>query len=163
MKALVLSDTHVKKEEDLIALKRIIEPFLDGVDVIIHAGDSVTRLLVDYLKHLKPAQVVLGNMDSAELAYSLPDKVIVNLGRFKVGVTHGWGTAEGLKERIIESFKDDEVDAIIFGHSHRPLLEKVGNVLMLNPGSPTDSRFTDKNYVAILEADGELKAELIEV
>lgn len=163
MKALVISDTHVKRREDIGKLNTIIEPFIDGVDIIIHAGDSVTIDLVNYLKELKPTHIVSGNMDTSDVAWTLPDRIVFNFGRFRIGLTHGGGPASGLKERVFEEFTDDKVDAIIFGHSHQPYIGKRDNVLLLNPGSPTDTRFADRNTVMILEGNGELRAEIVDV
>ncbi|HZD60578.1 MAG TPA: metallophosphoesterase family protein [Anaerolineae bacterium] len=163
MKALVISDTHIKRKEDFKELERIIEPFLDGVDVIIHAGDSVIREVVEFFSGLRPTYIVRGNMDSIDMQHVLPEKLVFDFDHFRIGLTHGWGQASGLRERVFELFAHDRVDAIIFGHSHQPYIGRKGNVLMLNPGSPTDTRFADRNTVAILEADGELKAEIINI
>ncbi len=163
MKALVISDTHVRKEEDINTLIEIIKPFMGEVDIIIHAGDSVSRSLVDLLDRLKPTYIVSGNMDYVDTASILPEKMVFDLGRFRIGLTHGWGHAPGLKERVFDLFKQDDVDAIIFGHSHQPYLGQRNGVLLLNPGSPTDTRFANRNTIAILYADDELKAEIVDV
>src|SRR3990172_6114750 len=126
MRALVISDTHVKQEADFKALHEVLEPFLGAVDVIIHAGDAVAREAIDFFKKLKPVYMVRGNMDAADAYQALPEKLVFELGG------------------------EDRVDTIIFGHSHRPLIGRIEGVLMLNPGSPTDTRFADRNTVAIL-------------
>lgn len=163
MKALIISDTHAKHREDYKKLSEIIEPFLEGVDIIIHAGDSVTLGAVDLFKILKPTYIVRGNMDAVDIQHSLPDKVVFNFGRFRIGLTHGWGPAAGLKERVFQLFQEDQVDAIVFGHSHQPYIGKMDGVLMVNPGSPTDTRFAERNSIAILEANGELSARIISI
>jgi len=163
MKALVISDTHVKRQEGIDELREIIEPYVNSVDIIIHAGDSVTEYLVDYLKSLKPTYIVAGNMDMGDVARMLPEKEVFGFGRFRIGLTHGWGPAAGLKERVLELFKSDNVDAVIFGHSHQPFLGKRDGILILNPGSPTDTRFADRNTIAILEGNAELEAKIIDL
>lgn len=163
MRALVISDTHVKRKEDIDELRKIVEPYVGSVDIIIHAGDSVTKYLVDYLKGLKPTHIVSGNMDTGEVARMLPEKEIFDFGRFRIGLTHGWGPASGLKERVLDFFKSDNVDAVIFGHSHQPFLGKRGGILILNPGSPTDTRFADRNTIAVLEGNAELEAKIIDL
>ncbi|MBI4733966.1 MAG: metallophosphoesterase family protein, partial [Rubrobacteridae bacterium] len=104
MKALVLSDTHIKYCEQLVELERILSPFLDEVDIIIHAGDLSSRLAVEFFEGLKPTYVVAGNMDNQELAMSLPDKKIIDFGAFKVGITHGWGKPAGIEDRVFTYF-----------------------------------------------------------
>jgi len=163
MKALVISDTHIKRKEDIDELSKILAPYVSSVDIIIHAGDSVTEYLVDYLKGLKPTHIVSGNMDIGEVARMLPEKEVFNFGRFRIGLTHGWGPVAGLKERVLDLFGSDNVDAVIFGHSHQPFLGKRDGILMLNPGSPTDTRFTDRNTIAILEGNAELEVQIIEL
>ena len=163
MKALVLSDTHVKREEDLEQLKDKIEPLLSDVEVIIHAGDSVSMYLVDYLRSRKLSYIARGNMDSADVASILPDKQIVEFAGHRIGLTHGYGTSCGLLERVYTLFSRDDVDAIVFGHSHRPYISKHDGVLLVNPGSPTHTRLADRNTVVIITAHGELTAELIDV
>jgi putative phosphoesterase len=163
VKALVLSDTHIKTKEGLSDLEKIIEPYLNEVDAIFHAGDSASMMVIDFLKELKPAHAVCGNMDDAQTSFYLSDKLIVEFGGFRIGLTHGWGKATGIAERVFEYFHGSEVDAIIFGHSHQPFLGRKDGVLMLNPGSPTDKRFADKNTIALLEVGEELTARIIEL
>lgn len=163
MKALVISDTHVKRQDDIELLKPIIEPFLSEVDVIIHAGDSVSQLLIDFLRGLKPVYIVAGNMDNVDVANQLPKKMVFELGRYRIGLTHGGGARSGLKERVFEMFTDERPDMIIFGHSHEAYLGKRDGTIMLNPGSPTDTRFADRNSVAIITANAELTAEIVEI
>lgn len=163
MKALVLSDTHIKTKEGLSNLKEIIEPFLNEVDVIFHAGDSASMMVIDFLNELKPTYAVCGNMDDVQTSFYLSEKLIVNFAGFKIGLTHGWGKASGIVERVFEYFNGSDIDAIVFGHSHQPFVGKKDGILMLNSGSPTDKRFADKNTIAILEAGEELTAKIIEL
>ena len=55
----------------------------------------------------------------------------------------------------------DNVDLIVYGHSHTPFWGKVGDVLFLNPGSPTDNRYAPYNSVALLTVGDELTAEIV--
>lgn len=163
MKALVISDTHIRRAADLEPLYEDLKPFLAEVDMIIHAGDWVVREAVDYFKSLKPVRAVRGNMDPGELLHVLPERLVFEFGRYKIGLVHGWGQAAGLRERVYDVFAPDGVDAVIFGHSHRPHIGMIGAVLMLNPGSATDTRFADRNTVILLEAGDELRAEIVEI
>lgn len=163
MKALVLSDTHVRYKDEIAALRLIIEPYLSDVDIIFHAGDSTSMAAVDLFNELKTTYVVAGNMDDSQTSYYLSEKLFVDFAGFKVGITHGWGTASGIVDRVFEYFRGNEVDAIIFGHSHQPYIGKREGILMLNPGSPTDKRFAERNSIAILEAGEELEARIIEL
>jgi predicted phosphodiesterase len=53
------------------------------------------------------------------------------------------------------------VDVAIFGHSHQPLVEQQSDLLLLNPGSPTDQRWAPYRSLAHLELGPELRAELV--
>jgi putative phosphoesterase len=57
----------------------------------------------------------------------------------------------------------DNIDLIVYGHSHTPFWGKVNGVYFLNPGSPTDKRYAPYNSVAVLEVGDELKAEIIRI
>lgn len=163
MKALVISDTHVRSESEINKLISIIKPYVSEADIIIHAGDLVLKALVKSLNDLKPTYAVSGNMDYYDVAQTLPQKLTFEFASFKVGLTHGSGPATGLKERVFDLFKQDGVDAIIFGHSHQPYLGSRDGVLLLNPGSPTDTRFANRNTLAFLYADDKLRAEIVDI
>ncbi|HTD32110.1 MAG TPA: metallophosphoesterase family protein, partial [Candidatus Elarobacter sp.] len=48
----------------------------------------------------------------------------------------------------------DEVDVVLFGHSHRPSVGREGGLLVANPGSPTDKRLNPLYSYAVLTVDG---------
>jgi putative phosphoesterase len=59
---------------------------------------------------------------------------------YKIGIYHGHGDEKTTIERAYEIFKDENVDIIIFGHSHKPAILTKNKILMLNPGSLTSKR-----------------------
>ena len=85
----------------------------------------------------------------------------MDLGGKKVGVIHGWGAPNDLKERVMGEFND--VDCIIFGHSHSPVNLIVRDVLLFNPGTPTDKRFSKDNTIGYLTIEDEIKGEIVEI
>ncbi|MDP6547903.1 MAG: metallophosphoesterase family protein [Candidatus Woesearchaeota archaeon] len=163
-KIVVLSDTHIPVRTAKIP-EQIIEQFKDA-DLIIHAGDFQTIDVVNSLADYTNFIAVCGNMDSEDVADKLPEKIILNIKNgnkeFKIGVTHGSGAPEGLPERVLHFF-EEKLDCIIFGHSHKPLNEKMNNTLMFNPGSPTDTVFATINTFGILTIDDEIKGEIIKI
>lgn len=162
MKIGVISDTHINhKSADLP--EEIVEAF-KNVDMIIHCGDLVDLSVVEKLKNLcKNVKAVYGNMDPAELKDKLPEKEIITVGKFKIGVAHGYGAPNGLVELLTKIFKDEGVDIIVFGHSHKPLNEKRGNILFFNPGSPTDKVFSPYNSYGILDITDKIEAKIIKI
>jgi hypothetical protein len=159
MKVGVISDTHIPT--GVSTLPAAVSAIFRGVDLIIHAGDIVRLSVLDDLRAIAPVEAVAGNMDEEEVQRQLPAKKILQLGRFKVGLIHGKYKTDRQQDMIRQEF--DDVDLIIYGHSHAPFWGKVDGVLFLNPGSPTDKRYAPYNSVAVLEVDDELTAEIIRI
>jgi uncharacterized protein len=125
----VLSDTHIHLAEEIPA--EVIKAF-SNVDLIVHAGDFVGSEVLEGLKRLGEVKAVHGNVDSMKLRSLLPEKEIFVVGNKKIGITHGWGSPDGIEKRVKELLGD--VDIIIYGHSHRAKVEQIGGVLFFNPG-----------------------------
>ncbi len=151
MKIGVLSDTHVHLFEEIPA--QIIRAF-SNVDLIVHAGDFVGSQVLEGLKRLAEVKAVRGNVDSMKLKDLLPEKeLFVTAGR-KVGIIHGSGGPEGIEKRVRAHF--DDVDIIIYGHSHVARMERVGGVLFFNPGPGYRS-------FGILTIEDDIEGEIISI
>jgi len=138
MKIGIISDTHIKKgSHELINL---LDIYLKEVDLIIHAGDYISREVVKELKNYKRFVGVWGNVDDSEIKDIMNEKEIISLESYKIGIFHGHGTDKTTLDRAYEKFKEDQVDIIIFGHSHQPLVRTRNGMLMINPGSMTSKR-----------------------
>lgn len=160
MKIGVIADTHIPDQAKDIP-QQILDAF-KGVDMVIHAGDLVDFSVLNKLKAVcKNVRAVWGNMDSYELRKKLPDKEIIELGNYKIGIIHGYGHPNKLIDLVTGVFKNDNVDLIIFGHSHSPLNEKRGNIIYFNPGSPTDKIFALHNSYGIIEINSKIEARII--
>jgi hypothetical protein len=159
MRVGVLSDTHVPTAAR--SLPPAVFELFKNVDLILHAGDILELSVLDELRAIAPVEAVAGNMDDAEVRLELPDKKIIPLGAFKVGLIHGKYKIDVQREMIRKEF--DDIDLIVYGHSHIPFWGKVHGVYYLNPGSPTDKRYAPYNSVALLEVGDELKAEIIRI
>jgi putative phosphoesterase len=147
----VLSDTHIHLAEEIPA--RVVSAF-SNVDLIVHAGDFVGSGVLEGLKRLGEVKAVHGNVDSMQLRSLLPDKDVFVSGGKKIGVTHGWGGPVGIENRVKELF--DDVDVIIYGHSHRAKIEQIGKILFFNPGPGLMS-------FGILTIDGDVKGEIVRI
>lgn len=161
MKALAISDTHVKGVEDIPRMHRAIEPYLAEVDVIFHAGDMVIEEVLDYLESLKPTYAVAGNMDHPAIRWTLRQTLEIEFAGFKIGIAHGRGAPEGLEYRIRPFF--GQIDLIIFGHSHYPYVGEIDGALMVNPGSLLDKRFAPSNTLALIDAREVLRVEIVKL
>ncbi|AGA69557.1 phosphoesterase, MJ0936 family [Desulfitobacterium dichloroeliminans LMG P-21439] len=151
MKIAVMSDTHLREGK---SLPRWVWEQVEGVDLILHAGDVIDIGLLTDLKQVAPLEAVKGNCDGWELA-RLPQRSIVSCGEIKIGLTHGAeGPGRTTTERAMRNFEHDQVDLIIFGHSHEPYLKKHGEILLFNPGSPTDKRRQTSYSMGIVNIAG---------
>jgi putative phosphoesterase len=106
------------------------------------------------LRRLGEVKAVHGNVDSMKLRSLLPDKEILTIGDKKIGVTHGWGGPEGIENRVKKLF--DDVDVIIYGHSHLAKMEQIGKILFFNPGPGLMS-------FGILTIDYDIKGEILRI
>jgi putative phosphoesterase len=145
----VLSDSHVASFDQL---HDKILAALANVDLIVHAGDFVTKDVLDGLKQLGKVKAVRGNMDSDELKGILPEKELLEIEGQKIGIIHGWGSPYGIDDRVGNAFSG--FDIIIYGHSHYPQNEIKNGVLFFNPG-PARSSF------GILTIGAEVSGEII--
>lgn len=137
MKIGIISDTHINN--DVSRLDKIIN-LLGDIGIIIHAGDYTSMLTIDELKKFTGFMGVYGNVDNDDIRKSLKEKVIVEIMGYKIGIYHGHGQGKTTMDRAYDMFADDNVDIIVFGHSHQPVIMTKGGILMLNPGSPTNKR-----------------------
>jgi len=132
----VIADTHgLLRPEALKALRE--------VELIIHAGDVGGPEILEALQALAPVYAVRGNTDRGDFGRSLPQTQVVPVGEVQLYVLHELfcldldPAAAGLA-------------AVIFGHSHRPHMERKDGVLYLNPGSAGPRRFTLPVTLALL-------------
>lgn len=154
----VLSDTHMNSVND--ELQRIKEQYLSDVDYILHAGDIVS---VDVVAFLDDGNFfgVCGNMDPYGLRELLPEKRVLDFGPFRIGLIHGWGAKAGIEDRIAREFND--VDAIIYGHSHTPANHMKEGTLFFNPGTARGYSSSGTHTIGILEIDNDIKGRIIEI
>jgi putative phosphoesterase len=134
MKIAVISDTHSHSIEEIAP--RVVSA-LKEADLIVHAGDFVSIQLYEDLKKLGEVKAVKGNMDHREIREVLPEQEIFTVNGKSIGIMHGWGSPVGLEDKIRQRFNN--VDVIIYGHTHKPKNEQSGDVYFFNPGSCRES------------------------
>ena len=130
----VLSDSHAYALNDLP--KKAVD-LLGRMDLIVHAGDYTGTRLLEELRALGEFKGVHGNMDPPEIKEVLSRREIFELRGFKIGVTHPWdgGAPLRLESRVRRQF--EQVDVIVYGHSHWTKNEVSNGILYFNPGSVT--------------------------
>ena len=135
---LLLADTHVpRRARDLPAqVWRAVE----DADLVLHAGDWVEPALLDEMEsRARRLLGVHGNNDGPELRARLPEVARTTVDGVRFAMVHETGPARGREERCAAAY--DDVDVLVFGHSHIPWDTTAATGLrLLNPGSPTDRR-----------------------
>jgi len=146
----LISDTHgLVRPQALQALQ--------GVDLIIHAGDIGTPEVVDALRRIAPVVAIKGNNDRGSWAKSLPDTKLVKISAAKLYVIHN------LKELDCDPVARG-IQVVISGHSHKPSVVHRDGVLYVNPGSAGPRRFKLPVAVAKLTMKlGAMDAKIIEL
>jgi uncharacterized protein len=85
-----------------------------------------------------PVEGIHGNMDEPELKELLPKQRVVEVGGVRIGMVHNSGPRNGREARLAARFADCQ--AVVYGHTHVPQVERFEDVWILNPGSPTERR-----------------------
>jgi uncharacterized protein len=147
----VIADTHMPR-----GARRLPDACVERLreaDLVLHAGDFTTAAFLAELESLGPPVVgVHGNMDEPALQERLPPTRIVELEGARIGMVH------------IPGPEFPGCDAIVYGHTHSPRLERAGGVWLLNPGSPTERRRAPGHSMLLLRIeDGEIEPELVPV
>ncbi|MDQ3823226.1 MAG: metallophosphatase family protein [Actinomycetota bacterium] len=154
----VIADTHLPRGTRRIpdeCLRRLADS-----ELVLHAGDVVAASVLEELEGLAPVRAVQGNMDVAELRESLPRELVVEVGGARIGMVHVPGPRAGREARLVVRFPG--CDAVVYGHTHVPEVERHGDVWILNPGSPTERRSAPVHSMLVLEVEGgEIRPELV--
>lgn len=148
-KIVILSDTHIPVRAKKLP-QRLVEE-CQSADFIIHAGDWQTLDVYYELAAYTKTDGVTGNVDPWEIADRFGKKKIFAFGDLKVGVIHGDGSRKTTEQRAFEAFAEEQVDIIVFGHSHIPVMREVDGITLFNPGSPTDKRKQPQYSFGLLE------------
>jgi uncharacterized protein len=142
----IISDTHgLLRPEVFDAFKE--------VDHILHAGDVGDPGIISELEAIAPVTAVYGNTDGKDLRARLPSVAAIELDGFNIVVTHSDQFGRRVTpDQLHHAFPD--ADIIIYGHTHRPLLEIVDVVVtVMNPGGAGPRRFDIPASVGIMELE----------
>jgi len=127
------------------------------VNAIVHAGDVGDAAILGQLRQVAPVTAVRGNIDTSAWGKSLPDTDVLEIGGVSLYVLHN-------VQQLDLNPGTAGFAAVIFGHSHKPLIEWRKDVLFFNPGSAGPKRFSLPISLGKLTiANGKLKPELIEL
>ena len=153
----VLSDTH---RTDGTGLVDAAEAAVADADVVVHAGDFTTEAVVDAIREAAgdaEVHAVHGNADSPAVTERLPTETTLEYAGVRIAVRH---RSRSGTTGLTMFGRQQGADLVVFGHSHRPTVEEMDELTLLNPGSHADPRGAKQSF-AVLEPDGAaLRGEL---
>ncbi|HEU4881141.1 MAG TPA: metallophosphoesterase family protein [Longimicrobium sp.] len=153
MKIGIISDTHG------LLRAQVFQAF-EGVEHILHAGDVGDPDILVELAAIAPVTAVYGNVDGSEIRARVPEVARLELAGVRIAIIHGMQFGSPTPQKVAAAHPD--AGLVVFGHSHRPLIQQVGPTLAVNPGSAGPRRFKDPVTVAIAEIEnGTIEARLI--
>lgn len=149
MKILIISDTHRKNENYL----KIVET-LGALDLVIHLGDVEGSEYTIQEAVSCPVEMVAGNNDFFS---DLPSEKMLQIGKYNVLITHGHRYYIGMgSEMLKKEAVAAGADIVMYGHTHRPVIDISKKIIALNPGSLSYPRQENRkpSYI-IMETDAQ--------
>jgi len=154
---IALSDTHLQDE----LLPPAIAALASSADIILHAGDFVTAKCHAALADLGRLEAVHGNSDCPELKKLLPQRRVIEVEGVRIGLVHMASHGSDLVGAEMMA-REMEVQVLVFGHIHRPLIEKE-KLLLICPGSTTLPRMSAPSVAELEIEDGNVRGNIIPV
>ncbi len=128
---------------------------LSGAEHILHAGDVGKPSILTALQAIAPVTAVRGNVDRDAWARRLPKTAALQLGGTSIYMIHDIGELDLVPEAA-------GFAVVVFGHSHRPSLERRNGVTYVNPGSAGPARFNLPTSLARMPiVDGVVEIEFV--
>lgn len=143
----LISDTHGLVRPD-------VHDALAGVELILHAGDVGGEQILDELRLIAPVRAVGGNTDPLGVP-GLEDELEIEIAGVRIHVSHGHEVGRPTPARLLERYT---ADVIVYGHTHRQLITRSEDRLVVNPGAAGPRRFDLEPSVARLTIAGGLPA-----
>jgi len=140
----LISDTHG------LLRPEVFDAF-EGVDRILHAGDIGPADLLVELEALAPLTAVSGNTDRYDVASTLPETAELDLLGRRLVLVHGHRLGSPTPAALRTTHP--QADIVVFGHTHRALIDRSASPLVVNPGSAGATRFGLPASVAMLTLD----------
>lgn len=131
---------------------------LAGVSLILHAGDVCGDDVLDELAMIAPVEAVSGNMDDAADPRLAPE-LLRDVNGVRIHVSHGHELGEPHPDALAARY---DADVIVYGHTHRALIARIGDRLVVNPGAAGPRRFNLLPSVArLIVANGTAEVAIV--
>lgn len=149
----LISDTHG-------LLRPGVHAALTGVELILHSGDVGGSGILDELRLIAPVKAVFGNTDPPDDP-DLTGEIDVAIEGIRVHVSHGHEVGSPTPAKLAARY---DADVVVFGHTHRPVVSRLGNQLFVNPGAAGPQRFNLTPSVARLTiTGGRAEVEIVDI
>jgi putative phosphoesterase len=149
----LISDTHGM-------VRAGVHTALAGVQMILHAGDVGGHDILDELRLIAPVKAVHGNVDPDDDPL-LPPAVTLEIGGLMIHMSHGNELGTPTPQKLLSVYA---ADVIIYGHTHRSLVQRNGTRVTVNPGAAGPKRFDLRPSVAVLTiVEGEAEVDIVEI
>jgi len=149
----LISDTHG-------LLRPGVHAALTGVELILHSGDVGGSEILDELRLIAPVKAVFGNTDPPDEA-DLSGELLLAIDGIRVHVSHGHEVGSPTPAKLAARY---DADVVVFGHTHRPLVSRLGKQLFVNPGAAGPQRFNLTPSVARLTiVRGNTEVEIVAI
>jgi putative phosphoesterase len=150
----IISDTHG-------LLRSGVHEALAGVDVILHAGDVGGDEILSELKLIAPVRAVFGNTDPPGTP-GLEEAIDLAIDGVNIHVSHGHELGSPTPAKLAEAYP--AADVIVYGHTHRQLVTRLGDRLIVNPGASGPRRFKlQASLGRMIISGGKAEVEIIDL
>ena len=158
MRVGLLSDTHIPDVEE--ALPAEVTEAFRGVDLILHAGDIYIPSVLDELQHIAPVLAAAGDDDYGDILADerVKQRHILRLQGQTLWLVHfrpyRYPSVSSQGDDFKGADANNAPNIVVFGHQHDTCVRRIGDVLFINPGSPTLLHYQrGLGTVAILDID----------
>lgn len=149
----LISDTHG-------LVRPGVHDALAGVELILHAGDVGGSGILDELALIAPVRAVTGNTDPLDEP-GLSQEITLEIDSLRVHVSHGHEVGSPTPAKLAERY---DADIVVYGHTHRQLVTRIGDRMFINPGAAGPRRFKLSPSVARLTiAHGKAEVEIVDI
>lgn len=156
----VISDTHIP--DRAYEIPEAVFNAFKGVGMIFHLGDLTSDHIKEELEKIAPTYCVQGNMDRYN-GINIPKSKIIEIEGIKIGLNHGEVYPRGDTQQLKYIAMELGVKVLITGHTHQAFVKEIGDLLLLNPGSPTVPRLTDPTVMILDVKNGQIDSKIIKL
>jgi putative phosphoesterase len=149
----LISDTHG-------LIRPAVHDALAGVELILHAGDVGGPGILDELRLIAPVRAVTGNTDPPGEP-GLSEEIMLEIDSLRVHVSHGHEVGSPTPAKLALRY---DADVVVYGHTHRQLVTRLGDRMFINPGAAGPKRFKLSPSVARLTITrGKAEVEIVDI